>query len=77
MGISPLIFSGLVFIQQWGSLRHASNVAFACLFANQKGLLANDVSAYAKRQIDYILGMKIHIGQSVQLKISMPSARAI
>merc|ERR1712098_149944 len=47
---------GLVFIQQWGSLRHASNVAFACLFANQKGLLANDVSAQAKKQIDYILG---------------------
>ena len=47
---------GLVFIQQWGALRHASNVAFACLYAKDKGLLTNDVSVQAKRQIDYALG---------------------
>ena len=44
------------YFQQWGSLRHASNVAYACLYAHKRGLLTKDFSAPAKRQIDYILG---------------------
>ncbi|CAL8072378.1 unnamed protein product [Orchesella dallaii] len=47
---------GLVFISQWGSLRHASNVAFVCLQAAEAGINVDKYRAFAKQQIDYVLG---------------------
>lgn len=51
---------GLLWIQQWGSLRHASNIAFACLQAAKiPGLDPGRVTAYrtlAVGQIHYALG---------------------
>ena len=50
---------GLVWIQQWGSLRHASNVAFACLEAALIADSSIDVDKYrefALSQIHYALG---------------------
>ena len=48
---------GLVFINEWGSLRHASNAAFGCLLVADSGI-GNSAAykAFAKQQIDYALG---------------------
>lgn len=50
---------GMVWIQQWGPLRHAANVAFACLEAakieNDKINKENYIN-FAKKQIHYALG---------------------
>ena len=46
---------GMVFIQPWGSNRHAANVAFACLAASTL-LESFDYNAFAKQQIDLLLG---------------------
>lgn len=48
---------GLVFINDWGSLRHAANAAFGCLLAADTGV--GDVNGYrnfARDQINYALG---------------------
>lgn len=48
---------GLVYINDWGSLRHAANAAFGCLLAADTGL--GDVNGYrnfARQQINYALG---------------------
>ncbi|CAG0886957.1 unnamed protein product [Darwinula stevensoni] len=48
---------GLVFISEWGVLRHAANVAYVCLVAADK--LAINQATYrnfAKQQIGYMLG---------------------
>jgi len=53
----PKTPKGLVFIDAWGSLRHASNAAFGCLLVADSGI--GDATAYrnfAKSQIDYALG---------------------
>nr|AGP76437.1 endo-beta-1,4-glucanase 4 [Sphaerotermes sphaerothorax] len=47
---------GLLFIDDWGSLRHASNAAFVMLQAADLGLSAVSYRQFAKRQIDYALG---------------------
>ncbi|KAK4008784.1 endoglucanase F [Daphnia magna] len=48
---------GLVFINEWGSLRHASNAAFGCLLVADSGIgNAAAYKAFAKQQIDYALG---------------------
>jgi len=53
----PRTPKGLVFINAWGSLRHAANAAFGCLLAADTGLGNPTASrAFAKQQIDYMLG---------------------
>jgi hypothetical protein len=48
---------GLVFVNEWGSLRHASNAAFGCLLVADSGIgNAAAYKAFAKQQIDYALG---------------------
>jgi len=47
---------GLVYLDQWGSARHAANVAFVCLQAAGAGINAEQYIAFAKSQIDYVLG---------------------
>jgi len=51
------VILGLVYINDWGSLRHAANAAFGCLLVAQNGI--GDVAAaraFAKQQVDYMLG---------------------
>nr|AGP76413.1 endo-beta-1,4-glucanase 2 [Microtermes pallidus] len=47
---------GLVFIDEWGSLRHASNAALVILQAADLGLSADTYRQFAAKQIDYALG---------------------
>ena len=50
---------GLVWIQQWGPLRHSSNVAFACLEAakiDHPSVDAEKFNQFALNQIHYALG---------------------
>ena len=47
---------GLVFIQPWGFLRHAGNVAFACLVVADIGIKPTEYRAFARKQIHYMLG---------------------
>lgn len=46
----------LVFLSPWGSLRHASNVAFGCLQLAQVGINPGPYRTFARQQIDYMLG---------------------
>ncbi|KAK4324903.1 hypothetical protein Pmani_004489 [Petrolisthes manimaculis] len=52
----PTTPGGMVFIQQWGSTRHAANVAFIGLMAAKLGIDAGTNQAWAESQINYILG---------------------
>nr|APF29556.1 endo-beta-1,4-glucanase isozyme GN1 [Gecarcoidea natalis] len=52
----PTTPGGMVFVSEWGSARHAANVAFIALVANKAGVDASANYAFAKQQIDYILG---------------------
>jgi endoglucanase len=47
---------GLVHLDMWGSLRHASNAAFICLNLADLGVKTDAYRAFAKQQIGYILG---------------------
>jgi len=47
---------GLAFISMWGSLRHTSNAAYVCLVAATAGINTSVYNAFAKSQIDYMLG---------------------
>ncbi|OXA51379.1 endoglucanase E-4 [Folsomia candida] len=47
---------GLVWLSEWGSLRHSSNVAFICLQAADVGIKPDVYRAFAKQQINYALG---------------------
>ncbi|ODM95820.1 Endoglucanase E-4 [Orchesella cincta] len=47
---------GLVFIQEWGSLRHAANIAFICLNLAELGVKSAEYREFAKEQIHYALG---------------------
>jgi hypothetical protein len=53
---APKTPKGLVWLSEWGSLRHASNVVFACLQAASAGISPAQYRQFAKTQIDYILG---------------------
>lgn len=46
----------LVFLSPWGSLRHASNVAFACLRLADSGVNPVAYRNFAREQIHYALG---------------------
>jgi len=55
----PKTGKGMVWIQKWGPLRHASNVAFACLQAakiNHPKIDAKKYRKFALSQIHYALG---------------------
>lgn len=53
----PRTPKGLVYVSQWGSLRHAANAAFGCLLVADSGIgNAATYKAFAKQQIDYALG---------------------
>ena len=57
MNTEPKTPQGLVFINEWGSLRHAANAAFGCMLVADSGI--GNGAAYrnfAKSQIDYALG---------------------
>ncbi|KDR10771.1 hypothetical protein L798_15338, partial [Zootermopsis nevadensis] len=47
---------GLVYIDQWGSLRMAANAAFICAQGADLGINAAINRAFIKKQVDYILG---------------------
>ncbi|CAF1040180.1 unnamed protein product [Adineta steineri] len=53
---APKTPKGLVFLQPWGSLRHASNVAFLCLQASEMNINKQQYVDFATQQINYILG---------------------
>lgn len=53
---APRTPKGLVFLSQWGALRHAGNVAFVCLQAANLGINTDEYSKFAVKQINYILG---------------------
>ncbi|XP_021924915.1 uncharacterized protein LOC110832327 [Zootermopsis nevadensis] len=47
---------GLVYIDKFGTLCHAANVAFVCLQAADAGISPSRYREFARRQIDYMLG---------------------
>nr|AGP76397.1 endo-beta-1,4-glucanase [Amitermes dentatus] len=47
---------GLLYIDKWGTLRHAANAAFIMLEAADLGLTASRYRQFAQTQIDYALG---------------------
>lgn len=47
---------GLVYIDKYGTLCHAANVAFVCLEAADAGIKPAKYLAFARQQIDYMLG---------------------
>nr|AGP76434.1 endo-beta-1,4-glucanase 1 [Sphaerotermes sphaerothorax] len=47
---------GLLYIDVWGTLRHAANAAFVVLQAADLGISAVSYRQFAKKQIDYALG---------------------
>ncbi|CAM4762085.1 unnamed protein product [Rotaria magnacalcarata] len=53
---APKSLKGLVFLSQWGALRHAGNVAFVCLQAAEAGINSQEYIDFAARQINYMLG---------------------
>jgi endoglucanase len=53
---APKTPKGMVYLDQWGSLRHAANVAFISLLAADLGINAQANRDFAKQQIDYALG---------------------
>nr|AXQ39836.1 beta-1,4-endoglucanase [Loboptera decipiens] len=47
---------GLIYIDTWGTLRHAANVAFICLEAASAGISTSQYRSFAQNQINYMLG---------------------
>nr|AXQ39856.1 beta-1,4-endoglucanase [Reticulitermes flavipes] len=47
---------GLVYIDKFGTLCHAANVAFVCLQAADAGISPSKYRDFARQQIDYMLG---------------------
>ena len=52
---APKTPQGMVYLQRWGSNRHAANVAFACM-AFTKYFPAYDYNEFARKQIHLMLG---------------------
>ncbi len=52
----PKTPGGLVYITQWGTNRHAANVAFICLQAADLGIKQTQYRNFARSQIHYMLG---------------------
>ena len=55
-GSVPRTNQGLVFRNEWGSLRYAANAAFVALMAAKSGINAKANHQFAASQINYILG---------------------
>merc|ERR1712183_882317 len=53
---SPYSPKGEIFIDKWGSLGHAGNVAAICVRAASLGVNTNKYMAFARQQVNYILG---------------------
>ena len=53
---APRTPQGQLFLQPWGSLRHAANAAFICLRAAEAGLSPTSYRTLAKQQINLMLG---------------------
>jgi len=53
---APKSPKGMVYLDQWGPLRHSSDAALMALQAADLGISAADNRAFAKKQIDYALG---------------------
>jgi len=53
---SPYSPKGEIFIDKWGSLRHAGNVAAICVRAASLGVNTDKYMAFARQQVNYILG---------------------
>merc|ERR1712061_243909 len=47
---------GMIYIDQWGTLRHSSNVAHVCAQLTQVGLYESECDTFVKTQIHYALG---------------------
>ena len=54
---TPTSPGGLVHISQWGSLRHAANVALVCLMASQLDLDKGLNEKFSLSQLNYMLGL--------------------
>merc|ERR1712179_660060 len=55
-GSLPYTPCGLVFRNDWGSLRYAGNAAFVALMAAEEGIGGDDYKKWAMSQMHYILG---------------------
>jgi len=53
---APKSPNGMVYLDQWGPLRHAANAALIALQAADAGINAAENRQFAKNQIGYILG---------------------
>ncbi|CAG2176250.1 unnamed protein product [Oppiella nova] len=53
---APKTPKGMVYLDQWGTLRHAGNVAFVCLQAAKVGVNPDAYRKFGEKQIGYILG---------------------
>ena len=53
---APRTPQGILFLQPWGSLRHAANAALVCLQAAEAGLSPDTYRALGKQQINLMLG---------------------
>jgi len=53
---APRSPKGMIFINEWGSLRHVGNAAFICLGAARNGLNPDAYNQFAIQQLNYILG---------------------
>nr|APF29559.1 endo-beta-1,4-glucanase [Mictyris platycheles] len=56
MRSKPTTPGGMVYVSEWGSARHAANVAFIALMANKVGVDGSTNYNWGKQQIDYLLG---------------------
>ena len=51
---APKTPNGLLFLQKWGSVRHALNTAFLLTFLDEESV------TFARAQLDYVLGVSSH-----------------
>jgi len=53
---APKSPKGMIFLDKWGSLRHAGNIAFILMGAAKNGINADKYKGFATQQLNYILG---------------------
>jgi endoglucanase len=53
---APKTPKGMVYLDQWGPARHAASAAFIAMAAAEAGVKPEENRAFAKKQIDYLLG---------------------
>jgi hypothetical protein len=53
---APYTPKGMIYIDMWGSARHAGNLAHYCAQVAATGLHVADCNAFTQKQINYILG---------------------